>query len=600
MPTRHPPLNKYLKPSVWLMWGLFTLPLLVSAQPQVPEPYRQYIVHYVDRRGFPERILNGVGLSGQAVGRSFALIAGVSKYPQMTDRHADLTPAAWDLANLTSYLQSHEFFDEIVVLAEEAVTVDNLSFFLTRYFPQRLEAFPKSRFLFAYSGHGMTNNNRGYLLTHQASHLRDRLHMIPLGVVRSMFQEVIDTGHHVLALINSCYSGSFLRRSFGSKRYYRPKHPGAHAITAGGTGELTWHDANIGKGSIFFEKFFTGLDGRADILPRQPDGTYGDGIVTVDELMAYLRQEVAVSTEQEQNPQAGDLSRHGSQGGLFFLDHLRQVESGVLPRWKRPTRLAFGGVRRASSSVTVMASAIKPFSIWKNSIGMTFVRLPAGSFIMGSPESARYAEADEHPAHRVTISQAFDLGQYEVTQAQWQQIMGNNPSRFKGDPRRPVEYVSWEDVQQFINKLNAREKRSGWIYRLPTEAEWEYAARAKSETAYHFGDDVSQLSNYAWYLDNANKTTHPVGQKQPNTWQLYDMHGNVWEYVQDWYAEDYYQRSPPRDPQGPTSGGYRVQRGGSWQDNGEFVHSAYRSQDRPGSPFDGTGFRLARGQVSSR
>ena len=134
----------------------------------------------------------------------------------------------------------------------------------------------------------------------------------------------------------------------------------------------------------------------------------------------------------------------------------------------------------------------------------------------------------EQSAHRIEISQAFYLGKYEVTQAQWKDVMGKNPSGFKGD-NRPVEEVSWEDVQEFIRRLNAREQ--GVTYRLPTEAEWEYAARAGSTTAYSFGDDTLQLGEYAWYWENADGTTHPVGQLKPNAWGLYDMHGNVWEWV---------------------------------------------------------------------
>ena len=144
---------------------------------------------------------------------------------------------------------------------------------------------------------------------------------------------------------------------------------------------------------------------------------------------------------------------------------------------------------------------------------------------------------DEKPMHEVRISKPFYLGKYEVTQGQWQAVMGNNPSRFKGDPNRPVEQVAWEDVQAFMRKLNAIE--GGTTYRLPTEAEWEYAARAGTTTAYSFGDDPRLLGEYAWYSENAKGKTHPVGQKKSNAWGLHDMHGNVWEWVQDWYSKPY-------------------------------------------------------------
>ena len=147
-----------------------------------------------------------------------------------------------------------------------------------------------------------------------------------------------------------------------------------------------------------------------------------------------------------------------------------------------------------------------------------------------------------------------------MTQGQWQAVMGSNPSQFTGDPNRPVENVSWDDVQEFIRRLNARE--GGATYRLPTEAEWEYAARAGTTTRWSFGDDASQLGRYAWHDGNAGGQTHPVGQLQPNPWGLYDMHGNVWEWVQDWYGK--YASGTAVDPAGPSSGSYHVFRGGGW------------------------------------
>ena len=144
-----------------------------------------------------------------------------------------------------------------------------------------------------------------------------------------------------------------------------------------------------------------------------------------------------------------------------------------------------------------------------NSIGMEFIWIPAGTFMMGSPDSATEAFDNEKPAHRVTISQPFYLGKYPVTQAQWEVVMGNNPSRFKGNPNLPVESVSWNDVPAFMRKLNERE--GGRAYRLPTEAEWEYACRAGTTTIYSFGNDAAQLGDYAWYNENSGGETHPVG-----------------------------------------------------------------------------------------
>jgi formylglycine-generating enzyme required for sulfatase activity len=216
-----------------------------------------------------------------------------------------------------------------------------------------------------------------------------------------------------------------------------------------------------------------------------------------------------------------------------------------------------------------------------NSLGMEVVLVPAGTYSMGA-QGARQGR-------QVTISQPFYLGKYAVTQAQWLAIMGTNPSRFPGADH-PVESVSWDDVQEFIRTLNAREGSSK--YRLPTEAEWEYAVRAGANTAYCFGRDARRLDAYAWYAANARGRTHPVGQRQPNAWGLYDMHGNVWEWVQDWYGS--YPAAPGSDPQGPATGSHRVRRGGGWHSDAHECSAAYRSIVKAGDCYSTLGFRLLR------
>ena len=184
---------------------------------------------------------------------------------------------------------------------------------------------------------------------------------------------------------------------------------------------------------------------------------------------------------------------------------------------------------------------------------MQFVRIQPGAFTMGSASG----DACERPPHTVRITIPFEMGKYEVTQAQWESIMGSNPSGFKGADL-PVDTVSWEDVQQFLGRLNAMQSR--YRYRLPTEAEWEYAARAGSTS-----DQYGNLDDIAWWQRNSGYGTRPVGRKQPNAWGIYDMLGNVWEWCQDWYDERYYDKSPGDDPTGPSAGSYHVLRGGSWQ-----------------------------------
>jgi formylglycine-generating enzyme required for sulfatase activity len=225
-----------------------------------------------------------------------------------------------------------------------------------------------------------------------------------------------------------------------------------------------------------------------------------------------------------------------------------------------------------------------------NGIGMEFVLIPDGSFTMGADKSFEGAWDHETPRHQVTIGEPFYLGKYEVTQAQWEAVMGGNPSKFKGR-HNPVDSVSWSDVQTFIQRLNQKEGTNK--YRLPTEAEWEYAARAETTSRYSFGDDAGSLGRYAWYKDNSDEETHPVGQKEPNPWGLHDMHGNVWEWVEDWYDGKYYGTSPARDPKGPSEGAYRVLRGCSWDCDTGSLRSAYRNYYLPGNRDEDSGFRLA-------
>ena len=217
--------------------------------------------------------------------------------------------------------------------------------------------------------------------------------------------------------------------------------------------------------------------------------------------------------------------------------------------------------------------------------GMEFVRVPAGEFLMGSTseEAADY----ERPLTRVRISRAFELGKHEVTQAEWEAVMGSNPSHFDecgGDC--PVERVSWDDVQEFIGKLNAavREVR----YRLPTEAEWEYAARAGTSGDRYGGD----LDAIAWYEGNNAHRTHPVEQKVPNAFGLHDMLGNVREWVQDRFG--LYPGGSVTDPKGPASSSTRVNRGGSWLNDAGYCRVSSRSLLLPGARLSTLGFRLLR------
>ncbi|MBF0357808.1 MAG: formylglycine-generating enzyme family protein [Magnetococcales bacterium] len=231
-----------------------------------------------------------------------------------------------------------------------------------------------------------------------------------------------------------------------------------------------------------------------------------------------------------------------------------------------------------------------------NSIDMDFVLIPAGSFLMGSDGKVVDSRKDETPQHYVALKKAFYLGKYEVTQKQWNRVMGKNPSKFKfGGTNKPVENVSWIDVQDFIKKLNSIE--GGNHYRLPTEAEWEYSCRAGTKTDYSFGDDATRIGTFAWYGDgkgNARRKTHPVGQKQANPWGLHDMHGNVLEWVQDVYKRNAYSSYEHRgnNPVYEGAGSFRIIRGGSWLHDAEDLRCTNRNLNKPTSRYHNIGFRL--------
>ena len=285
----------------------------------------------------------------------------------------------------------------------------------------------------------------------------------------------------------------------------------------------------------------------------------------------------------------------------------------VAPRYRPGIRLPDGphrvivrrnGYRRATRTITVLGDTRVRIALERKRLqagatrvfdGIEFVWIPPGEFRMGS--TGRFAESDERPVRRVRVTRGFWLGKYEVTQSQWLAVMGSYPSHFSNcGGNCPVEEVSWNDVQEFIRKLNVRS--GGNRYGLPTEAEWEYGARAGTTTDTCAGDITRArgndpvLNRIAWYRSNSGSQTHPVGRKAPNAWGLHDMLGNVYEWVGDWYGD--YPGGTATDPVGLRSGSYRVFRGGSWFNNAEYCRSAYRGGISPGDRRGDLGFRLLR------
>lgn len=222
-----------------------------------------------------------------------------------------------------------------------------------------------------------------------------------------------------------------------------------------------------------------------------------------------------------------------------------------------------------------------------NGVNFKMIVVPGGTFLMGATSEQHSSYSDEKPVHDVTLSN-YCIGETEVTQALWKAVMGNKPSEFSGGDKLPVENVSWDDCQAFIKKLN---ELTGANFRLPTEAEWEYAARGGNKSRKTQYSGSSNIDDVAWYDANSGSKTHAVKTKQPNELGLYDMSGNVWEWCQDWYGS--YSSGTVTNPQGPSSGTYRVHRGGGWSSIAEYCRSANRHSGKPTYRYNCVGLRLA-------
>jgi formylglycine-generating enzyme required for sulfatase activity len=253
--------------------------------------------------------------------------------------------------------------------------------------------------------------------------------------------------------------------------------------------------------------------------------------------------------------------------------------------------------KQKSNTATTLAYANKLQQI-KIQTGIDFIAVESGCFLMGSP-TTELERVDDERQHKVCLTKPYLLGKYEITQGQWEAIMGNNPSHFeKCGSRCPIESMSREDIQIFIQKLD---EKTGFKFRLPTEAEWEYAARAGTKTAFSFGENINTSQvNYdgdhpykGKVIGRDRKTPVAVGSLPANSWGFHEMHGNVWELIQDWHNINYYKNSPLNDPKGPAKGTFIIRRGGSWRFGARFCRSAYRGRFRPDSSSHLLGFRLA-------
>ncbi len=549
------------------------------------------------RKSWGQLLADYIGYRGYS--KSYALVVGISNY---TGGYTYL-PTENDALKMRDFLINEAGFDYVHVLTDGRATISRIRELMIDVFPDRLDA--NDRFLFYWSGHGVTRGTSGFLPVLDTPENRYS-RMISMDNIQQWNRYL--KAKQSLFLLDACFgglAGIVPKNPTTALTLNQLAQPSHHLLTAG-TDKEEVIAGDRWQGSLFTAAVIDGLRGGADTESQFKR----DGVVSLRELMVYIQKRVAVEKQQvgwkrSLTPQLRDL--RSSDGEFFFITSQGKRETiskrgfeptgasefgePVVVKSSRPaaptpssaiikevqevlTALGYRpgpadgklGIRTRGAILSFQQdSGLTPTGTldevtinqlaksWgrqpkiaqpkasptppppphpktvTNSIGMEFVLIPAGAFMMGTPKEQLDAIAneydisrswveDESPRHRVTISQPFYMGKYEVTQTQWKAVMGDNPSQFKGD-NRPVENVSWNDVQEFIKKLNTREGKEAC--RLSTEAEWEYAARAGTETRYSFGDDGARLVDYAWYDKNSGDTTHPVGQKKPNAWGLF-------------------------------------------------------------------------------
>lgn len=315
----------------------------------------------------------------------------------------------------------------------------------------------------------------------------------------------------------------------------------------------------------------------AALISKLPNKTFKNKTELINWLIITIKQrrvDKPLTADREE-----DLRQAGANNELI------EVIRANSPSLSKPTSTPTPKI----DSGNIMVGTVRKTTL-PGGVEMSFAYIPSGSFEMGST-----TQYDEKPIHTVKISQGFQMQTTEITQAQWKSVMGALPSKcdygelkgnFLGD-NKPIICVSWDDAQEFIRQMNL--KNDGYKYRLPTEAEWEYAARSGTT-----GNYVGYLDGLAWYDGNSGGSTHDVATKQANAWGLFDMHGNVSEWCQDWYESGYYAKSPATDPTGATSGSNRMYRGGKWFDSASYLRSAFRNYDTPSYRGDYLGFRVVR------
>lgn len=557
--------------------------------------------------------------NGKAVGQYHALFIGVNKYPNRGLQ--DLKHPISDARRLRDVLiDNYTFAKENITLLENP-DEDKI---LTAFEQLASTVGPEDNVLIFYAGHGYWDEaaEQGYWLPSDASNTR-RSRWISNSTIGDEISRI--NSRHTLLISDACFAGSLLiTRNVNSDQddaldeLHRLQS--RKAMTSGALTEVPdksyFIDELIGtlnnnqtpriSTRQLFSKFELSLINNSPVIGGERlRPLYGEIRDAGDKRGEFLfvSRKVAPAPLQVTEGSAEIVVR-SNQPGRLLIDSENEVSipANLIEKIKlQPgshilTFIPQGPFKGAERLVDVQQgfSEVVEFVFekvdlppyWENGVKMELQLIQPGSFQMGSERG----DFDEKPVHTVHISRPFYMGRTEVTQSQYEAVMGSNPSALKGSDH-PVESVSWGDAQEYIRLLNEKENCDG-CYRLPTEAEWEYVCRAGSMGKYSHGDSESTLSSYAWYGKGSTGETHPVGTKQANRWDIYDMSGNVWEWVSDYYDAAYYVISAQVDPQGQSIGERRVLRGGSFWDAVGSASCSHRGRYGPGYRVNYVGFRV--------
>jgi formylglycine-generating enzyme required for sulfatase activity len=549
-----------------------------------------------------------VGICATCHAEQYLFLVGVKDYSQKGEL-TDLKYAEEDVHTLAQLFSDAGVPSTNIVLMTQRVAANKARFApSSEQIRNELDLLlkllkPEDSIIVGFSGHGLQFKNDETNFYCPIDAKPDTDHKETLVSLTEVYRKLENCKAKTkLLLVDACRNDPLSSTAKAARRieiepvFSRPApvfDGGTIAIFSCSASEQSFEHPDL-KSGLFFHFINRALAGEAD--------TDDDNIVDLGELENFAVKNVQkwaqVKLGKSQTPET-----RGTKRGTI---QLVRFDRKVVPKF--PPLEDMREMDRNSPSIPLPKIKATGKTI-TNSLGMKLTLIPKGTFLMGAPPDEEDSEDNERQ-HVVTISKDFYLGMYEVTQSEYQKVMGNNPSDFQGDkiaerhPKTgrvvkavdssnyPVESVSWNDAVEFCKRLSAlpEERAAGRVYRLPTEAEWEHACRAGSTTAYCFGNDATQLSEYAWF-SGSGSTTHPVVEKKPNPWGLYDMHGNVWEWCSDWKGD--YPTSAVVDPVGPATGSYRVYRGGGWGFQAASCRSAYRDGNTPARRDYYLGFRLA-------